>query len=83
MTDDRSPAILWLRRDLRVHDHPALFGYQLYDEPEYRAGFGLGVGARRNVADFSAALLRTRESLLRCYGAPRSYSSFIVMPSSI
>ena len=24
MTDDRAPAILWLRRDLRVHDHPAL-----------------------------------------------------------
>jgi len=60
-----------------VHDHPALFGYQLYDEPEYRAGFGLGVEARRNVTDFSAALLRTRESLLRWDPNPRRMTSVV------
>lgn len=46
-----------------VRDHPALFGYQLYDEPEYAAGYGLGVEARNRLREFSTALTRTRESL--------------------
>ena len=46
-----------------VRDHPALFGYQLYDEPEYRAGFGLGVEDRRRLREFATALSRTRDSL--------------------
>lgn len=43
-----------------VRDHPALFGYQLYDEPEYAAGYGLGVEARNRLREFSTALTRTR-----------------------
>jgi len=46
-----------------VRDHPALFGYQLYDEPEYAAGYSLGVEARNRLREFSTALTRTRESL--------------------
>jgi len=60
-----------------VRDHPALFGYQIYDEPEYRAGFGLGVEARRNVADFVAGLRATRDSIRRWDGEPRRMTSVV------
>ena len=46
-----------------VRDHPALFGYQLYDEPEYRAGFGLGVAAQRQLREFADGLAKTRDAL--------------------
>ena len=46
-----------------VCNHPALFGYQLYDEPEYAAGYSLGVEARKRLREFSSALGRTRDSL--------------------
>ncbi len=46
-----------------VRDHPALFGYQLYDEPEYKAGFGLGTEDQRQLREFAAGLEKTRDSL--------------------
>ncbi len=46
-----------------VRHHPALFGYQLYDEPEYAAEYSLGVKARKRLQDFSSALIQTRKSL--------------------
>jgi sulfatase modifying factor 1 len=46
-----------------VRDHPALFGYQLYDEPEYAAGFGLGVETQRNLRKLVDAFAKTRQSL--------------------
>lgn len=48
---------------LAVRDHPALFGYQLYDEPEYARGDGLGVTTRRGIEEFVEGLRRTREAL--------------------
>lgn len=48
-----------------IADHPALFGYQLYDEPEYRAGFGLGVGDRKQLREFADGLTKTRDSIRR------------------
>lgn len=48
-----------------VSRHPAVFGYQLYDEPEYRAGFGLGVAEQRQLREVVAAFRQTRESLRR------------------
>jgi hypothetical protein len=48
-----------------VSRHPALFGYQLYDEPEYRAGFGLGVAAQRELREVVEGFRQTRESLRR------------------
>ena len=46
-----------------VHDHPALFGYQLYDEPEYGAGFSLGVPGQKHLKHFAGSLLAARQSL--------------------
>ena len=46
-----------------VKDHPALFGYQLYDEPEYAAGFGLGVETQRHLGKLVDAFAKTRRSL--------------------
>ena len=46
-----------------IAGHPALFGYQLYDEPEYRAGFGLGVSDQRQLREFVAGLQETRDAL--------------------
>ena len=46
-----------------VRNHPALFGYQLYDEPEYAAGYSLGVEARNRLHDFTKALQQTRQAL--------------------
>lgn len=48
-----------------VVDHPALFGYQLYDEPEYRAGFGLGVTTREQLQEFANGLNLTKEAIRR------------------
>jgi hypothetical protein len=48
---------------LAMHDHPALFGYQLYDEPEYKAGGGLGVEEQRQLRDFVEGLRRNRDAL--------------------
>jgi len=46
-----------------ICDHPALFGYQLYDEPEYAAGGGLGVEEQRRLREFVGALDKLRRSL--------------------
>jgi hypothetical protein len=46
-----------------IHDHPALFGYQLYDEPEYGAGFSLGVPGQKHLKHFAGSLLAARHSL--------------------
>ncbi len=62
---------------MAVRDHPALFGYQLYDEPEYAAGFGLGVESRRRLADLAGALVRTREALRRWDDNPRRMVSVV------
>ena len=43
--------------------HPALFGYQLYDEPEYAAGGGLGVEEQRRLREYVEAFVRLRDSL--------------------
>lgn len=48
-----------------VSRHPAVFGYQLYDEPEYGAGFGLAVAAQRKLGEFVEGFGQTRESLRR------------------
>lgn len=48
-----------------IVDHPALFGYQLYDEPEYRAGFGLGVTTRKQLQEFADGLNKTKEWIRR------------------
>jgi hypothetical protein len=46
-----------------IHDHPALFGYQLYDEPEYGAGFSLGVPGQKRLKHFAGSLQAARQSL--------------------
>lgn len=46
-----------------IADHPALFGYQLYDEPEYSAGFGLGVAAKNRLYEFVTSFKKTRDSI--------------------
>jgi formylglycine-generating enzyme len=48
---------------LAIRDHPALFGYQLYDEPEYARGDGLGVTDRKGLEEFVEGFRRTREAL--------------------
>jgi formylglycine-generating enzyme len=48
-----------------VSRHSAVFGYQLYDEPEYHAGFGLGVESQKRLREFATGLQSTRESLRR------------------
>lgn len=50
----------WVRA---IQDHPALFGYQLYDEPEYGAGFGLSVSAQKHLKHFAGSLQAARQSL--------------------
>lgn len=45
-----------------IRNHPALLGYQLYDEPEYRQGGGLGVEEQRGLREFVDALGRCRDS---------------------
>lgn len=46
-----------------IADHPAIFGYQLYDEPEYRAGFGLGESDQKQLSEVVEALKKTRDSI--------------------
>ena len=60
-----------------VCDHPALFGYQLYDEPEYAAGFGLGVESKRRLASFAGALSLTRDAIRRWDKNPRRMVSVV------
>lgn len=43
--------------------HPALFGYQLYDEPEYAAGGGLGVEEQQRLREFVDAFQSLRRSI--------------------
>lgn len=45
-----------------IRHHPAVLGYQLYDEPEYRQGGGLGVEEQRRLREFVDALGRCRDS---------------------
>ena len=46
-----------------VSDHPAFFGYQLYDEPEYHSGGGLGVQDQRELKAFVEALQQNRDNI--------------------
>lgn len=46
-----------------ISRHPALLGYQLYDEPEYRARGGLGTEEKKELADFVEALRRNRDAI--------------------
>jgi formylglycine-generating enzyme required for sulfatase activity len=46
-----------------IHDRPALFGYQLYDEPEYGAGFSLGVPGQKHLKHFAGSLQAARQSM--------------------
>lgn len=43
--------------------HPALLGYQLYDEPEYKAGGGLNAEVQKERTAFVDGLGKLRESL--------------------
>jgi len=54
-----------------IASHPALFGYQLYDEPEYAAGGGVGVEEQRRLREFVGAFERLRDSLRRWDGNER------------
>lgn len=51
------------RWTLAISKHLALFGYQLYDEPEYRAGGGLGEGDMRKLHGFVDGLRKSRDAL--------------------
>jgi formylglycine-generating enzyme required for sulfatase activity len=46
-----------------VCGHPALLGYQLYDEPEYHSGGGLGVSDQQELKRFVDTLDRNRAAL--------------------
>ncbi|MBM3824768.1 MAG: formylglycine-generating enzyme family protein [Verrucomicrobia bacterium] len=62
--DNNAVAIEWLRQWVKaIRNHPALFGYQLYDEPEYRVGAGIGVEERRSVQHFVDSFMRARQEL--------------------
>lgn len=43
-----------------IAGHPAILGFQLYDEPEYRTGGGLSVEEKKRVAEFVDGLRQTR-----------------------
>jgi len=60
-----------------VSGHPATFGYQLYDEPEYRAGFGLGVADQKQLQDFVRGMQLTRDSLRLWDKNPRRMISVV------
>ncbi|MBM3845430.1 MAG: formylglycine-generating enzyme family protein, partial [Verrucomicrobia bacterium] len=63
-SDNNAVAIKWLQQwVMAIRNHPALFGYQLYDEPEYRVGAGIGVEERRSVHKFVDSFVRAREEL--------------------
>jgi len=46
-----------------VRTHPALLGYQLYDEPEYMAGGGLGVKPQEELAEVVEAFRKQRAAI--------------------
>jgi len=54
-----------------VRDHPGLLGYQIYDEPEYKAGGGLREEDQRYLAQFVDALTKTRAAIRESDGNPR------------
>ncbi len=60
-----------------LHGHPALFGYQLYDEPEYAASFSLGVEGQQRLRAFAEGLLRTRQALRAWDPNPRRMVSVV------
>ncbi|MBU6387461.1 MAG: SUMF1/EgtB/PvdO family nonheme iron enzyme [Planctomycetes bacterium] len=60
-----------------IADHPALFGYQLYDEPEYTAGFGLGVPDQKKLKDFVDSFQKLRESIRRWDANPNRMISVV------
>ncbi|MFN0125792.1 MAG: formylglycine-generating enzyme family protein [Verrucomicrobiales bacterium] len=60
-----------------MRGHPALFGYQLYDEPEYRAGGGLGVEEQERLREFVDALSKTRDSIRQWDGNPQRFISVV------
>jgi len=63
-SDNNAVAIEWLRQwVMAIRNHPALFGYQLYDEPEYRVGAGIGVEERRALHKFVDSFVRARQEL--------------------
>ena len=62
---------------MAVRDHRALFGYQLFDEPEYAAGFGLGVESKRRLVDLVGALSSTRDAIRRWDDNPRRMVSVV------
>jgi len=63
-SDNNVTAIEWQRQwVMAIRDHPALFGYQLYDEPEYRVGAGIGVEEQRGVREFVDSFARARREL--------------------
>ncbi len=51
--------------------HPALLGYQLYDEPEYHSGGGLGVEEQKNLAEFVDAMQQNRDAIRKWDPNPR------------
>ncbi len=64
----------WIRA---ICEHPALFGYQLYDEPEYTAGGGLGVESQRRLDAFVAALRKNRDSIRQWDANPHHMISVV------
>lgn len=48
---------------MAIRNHPALLGYQLYDEPEYAVGSGIGVKERRELREVTDGFMRVREAL--------------------
>jgi len=63
-SDNNAEAIRWMRQwVMAIRNHPALFGYQLYDEPEYRVGAGIGVGEQKELRKFTESFVRARQEL--------------------
>jgi formylglycine-generating enzyme required for sulfatase activity len=60
-----------------VCTHPALLGYQLYDEPEYAAGGGLGAEPQQKLAQFVSVLTEYRDAL-RQWDANRDHMVQVV-----
>lgn len=60
-----------------ISGHPAILGFQLYDEPEYRTGGGLGVEEKRRVAEFVEGLRKTREMIREIHPNPNLMISVV------
>lgn len=62
--DTNAVAIEWQRQwVMAIRHHPALFGFQLYDEPEFRVGAGIGVEEQRGMRKFVDTFIRARQQL--------------------